>query len=689
MILISRDVSFYVFLSGFCLFPLFGRGLWAIGDVKMEENDFQVWQLIQYSETLLKKAHTSLLQHGMPSTDSINNYNMLIKASLNCLFKILRHYSTILDANIQSILYYKTAQILFRETISWNLASDYCTKGIQICKRNEPKLTLLRLKLQYLNFQIKCELTEERNNALSYLNHTINHEIPSISASYLDVKLFFEFIKFQKFKAQFSAQKNILHLKNILKILDSNLSDQNYAFQKLVLIHLIEYQLSNNSNVGEIIQNVDRLHVNDTTRIPIQFKAISLLFSTLISLKSCDLNEINNHIQKLDQFINSIKSSKNPWSAKISFTFMINKSEYFPFELSWLSFKQFTIVSYFYTSILYSFTSWDKKNKSNKLFKLIESSDLKSKAVSSFDELQNQVITINYMKIIFSMYQLLSDFIKDKYPEINDLPISIRNLINNYEHYSSHEKIIYNTLIPTLKYILAIVHQRNKEYEKALYYYIEIIQKSSSPKQLVLICILNAIPTLQFIIEEEKLKHKEISEFDIVYDSTMLKFSKLLKLKDSLFNNLSTLQNSINITDNILLELTIKTIRYFYSSSLFSSKSIPKIGDIQEIEAKSPLLASLLYLMNGYSYVNDPGLSELENINLKVSYFNKACKYSVKMIDNNKLNSIAKLGYFEIWKIMDKNKNLYNNENINHVYEKFQHFNDNDTVNCNKRVKFV
>ncbi|KAG0669143.1 hypothetical protein C6P42_004558 [Pichia californica] len=105
----------------------------------------------------------------------------------------------------------------------------------------------------------------------------------------------------------------------------------------------------------------------------------------------------------------------------------------------------------------------------------------------------------------------------------------------------------------------------------------------------------------------------------------------------------------------------------------------------------------------GYNYIKNPGISELENLNLKVGYFTLACKFSTLSSLSINSNFIAKLSYLEIWKIMNNNKNLYSKENINHVYEKFQHFSNNkhsldddhddhddDLNNKNlKRVKFV
>jgi hypothetical protein len=669
----------------------------------MSNTDHQAWQLIHNANILLTQAHSILPQRASNQNTAqvdVSQYNTFIKASLHCLFKVLRHYSTLLDANIQAILYYKTAQILFNETISWNMASDYCSKGIQICKRNEPTLTLAKLKLQYLNFQIQLKLTpisfpvsSSTSNALTYLNNIIKQEIPN-DDSYLNIRMFFEFIKFQNFHNNYTKEKNILHLNHILKTLTENISDENYTFHKLILVHLIEYQLANIGNIDEIINNIDLLNSNvQSGKLPIQFTAISLLFNTLVSLQQCNLNQINVHVQKFDEFIKSIKLSKKSWPTKLLFNFSIEKA-FFPFDLSWLSFKDFTIISYFYTAILYSFTSWDRKNKSDKLFTLINNSDSISKP-SSLDNFQIQTIKSNYMKVMFSMYKLLSDFIKDKYPkDMNSLSSypRIYNFIENLrlKKYSSYELSIYNTLIPTLKYILGMMHQRNEQFHKSLYYYLEIINSENSYNQLKLISVLNAIPILQYIIEQEKLKHIKISEFDILYDSTMLKFRKLLKIKDLLINKLTVLSQEISVSDNILLETSIKTIKHFYIASTQS----PTIN-VEDINSKSPLLASILYLIRGYTYVSDPGLTELDNLNAKVAFFNDACKYSIKVIDNNNTNSIAKLGYFEIWKIMNKNKNFYSQDDIDHVFEKYQHFTDDNSKNkdndesSTKRIKFI
>ncbi|KAG0670306.1 hypothetical protein C6P42_004068, partial [Pichia californica] len=470
-----------------------------------QNNDLIAWKLIQASENYISKAHQ--IGPKILHSNNLNTYNTLIKASINCLFKVLRNYSSILDAKIQSILYYKVSYILFKETISSDLALDYCLKGIQITKRNEPNLTLLKLKLQYLNFQIQFNSNfskDSKISSLNYINNLIKNEIPN-HESFNDIKFFFKFIKFKYFSSIHNIDRNIIDLQNLYSQLNLKISKKNYSFNHFILINLIELQILNlNFPIDIIKKNILLLKDNNDYdyKLSIQYKSIIILFNLLISLREYDFNNLNQNIQKIDDFLKLFKSNNNnsstklKWQNKINFNFQnvnIIDSNLFNVEFNWLSFKDFSIISYFYCGILYSFKSWNNKNKSNKIFNFINSLLIESNLFSSnisFEDLQIMKIKQNFIKILISSYQLLSDFIKDKYPLItnnnnnnNNDKSSLLNLnkykelsnfidsYNSNNNLSTIEIIIYNNLIPLIQYIFAMIHQRNSSFIKSLYYY--------------------------------------------------------------------------------------------------------------------------------------------------------------------------------------------------------------------------
>lgn len=735
----------------------------------MQSNNIHAWVLIQQSEEYLSQAHRLL--PDLLATDTknepppiqksatLNLYNTLIKASLNCLFKVLRNYTSVLDSNIQAILYYKTSQILHRETISSNLALDYNIRGIQICKRDEPKLTLLKLKLQYLNFQIQLSSNRNVQNSLAYWNDVINNEIPN-DASYLGIKCFFQLMKYKSFHTLFSTDNNISYLENILCQIEETITGYNNAFSKLVLINLIELQLLNGIPNEAISLNIEKLKdtpsdQNNKSELSVFFSAMTFLFQMLVDLRKCDVDGATEHARKLDQFLKSIKHSNTKWPSKLIFNCPViaESNTFFPFEIKWLSFKNFSMIAYFYCAILFSFTSWDGKKKGDKLFNVLFPSSQKINArPMSLDELQSSQLKANYMQVLFSLYQVLSDFTSDKYPVVNSHKWnSDIDMLSNYKHlhqfmkhyeykeFSPTELMAYSTLIPFIKYVLAMICQRNGDFYKSLYYYSEVIficedttKEKDNPanllfitgltsldyiprqnNQFTILSILNAIPTLEYIIEEEKVKHLKISEFDINYDVTMSRFRGLLKVKDRLITLLNNSASYIRHIDSMLFELSVSMTTYFYLpkktqknqdlKTFIKKESSYNDGFYTDeflnvVESKSPLLASYLYLIRGYSYISDPGIGELENLNARVAFFTNACKFSLKALSDDQVNGIAELGYLEIFKIMDRNKNLYSQENIDHVYEKYTHFaayhNNSDHLkskdtNSAKRVKFV
>lgn len=737
-----------------------------------KEQDVLVWQLVQASDFFLKKAHSissKALQDASGRT--LDEYNTLIKACLNCLFKILRHYSAILDAKLQSILYYKTAQILFKETISLDLALDYCNKGIQICKRNEPNLTSIKLKLQYLNFQIQFQCNNSPNlkkQTLAYLNNILQKEIPE-DASYLNIKVLFSLVKFKHFNSIYTPERNVTDLKRMQTQLQSNLSKENYLFLQLILINLIELQLLNNFPLAETKRYMDELKKYQASdnpfgvKTPVQFQGATVLFEVLISLYEFQFEKATENIQKVDFFNKSFKQSTHKsWPSKLLFSFHLeNDNSIFPVEFSWLSFKDFSLISYLCCGILCSYKSWEKKSKSDKIFKLVTSSLSTEVApsMSAFEDVQLKRAKQNYLKILTSAYQLLSDFVKDKFPILSKTttPASLSTVLHNYEglfefmesyeknNYSAYECAVYDNLMPLVHYIFAMIYQRNGIFYKALYHhsiarisccksnslsstvnphpdseifndpiYADFIQSNmgilgaysqslGSSNEIYVLSTLNSLPIIHYLIEQEKHKQKDLSEFDIGYDSHLKRLLNLLKMRDSLglqinqiLQKLSSTQSSPNSSLSVL-HISISMLCYFYTTQDYNFLSNI---DLEKISEASPLLTSFLYLIMGYTYKTDPGLTELENLNLRVGFYTSACKYSAKACGPSHVNKIAQLGYLEIWKIMNHNKNLYTSDSIAHVYDKYKHFahdihRDSDDIveekgaSAVKRVKFA
>lgn len=700
-----------------------------------------VWALISASQNALKEAKAldaSLLNRDL--------YNRYIKVSLNCFFKIFRNYSSLLDDKIQSILYYRTAQILFNETISFDLAQDYCIRGINICKKNEPLLTLNKLKLQYLHFQIQFNSSTDDTSiksSLSYLNTIISNEIPNNNINnyntlensdnnnnnlYFLISIFFKYVKFKYFNNLYSINKNI---SDLLK-LSSQLQNLNsyHSFHMIILIDLLNLKILNNNSLISINETFIKLknmtlssHFNQSSSI--QFKAIILLFDLIISLNFESFQTSKNKFQLMDNFIKSLKKNSNlkSWkSLKISYDFK-SSNESFQLEFDWLTFNDFVLLSYFNCGILYTFKSWNKKNKSIKLFKLVDS------LLENINSIHKENIKSNYLKFLSSFYTILSNIINDNYPKNSSDLLFIKDFIENYRNnkFTNYELIIYNNLLPLINYIFALVHQRNGNYIKALYYYNQLsnllidpsttlsknlirsnfiqsnigllgIPTSSLNKHndLFISANINSLLIISYLIENQKLNSKDISEFDINYNQNMSNLKNLLNLKEYFIKNINSFLDSItnpnsNSKSNLTL-ITLNSIAFFCISS--NSESLESMNlQLDALENDSPFISSLLYLILGYSYINNPGLSELDNLNLKVSYFNSACRCSLLALDNERVNNIAKLGYTEIWKIMNHNKNLYQQSDIDKVYQKIEYLQSSDHIenhsNANKKVKFV
>ena len=732
--------------------------------MSMDSAEWTVWQLIKQSDAFLVRARACVTTTAPLTTtrervisdinvdgDAINDYNLLVKASLNCLFKVIRHFSGVLDANMNAVVCMKTAKILYNETISLDLASEYCTKGIQICKRssNDPLLLVTKLKLHYLNFQIQTKnLSVSTFPTLQAdLNNIIKNEIPS-EDSFSQVRLFFEFIKFQYFNRMYNYEKNIAHL-NFMLSQALSMVDQSLdilKLQQLIHINTLIIQILNNEHHDKIALTRERMKYLHKKLPPdstssFQLEAMLLLSDILISLDHHDTSNLNQKLLNMDVFIKSVKAAKsvktnkNVWTtSKITYTLKLKNTSSFSFQITWLTFKEFVIISYFYLAVLCSLKSWDRKGKSDKLFKLtnslLDDPSLFSgaDASSSLFERQKHNIRLNYIRILTSIYQLISDLVKDQYPQKEDISIlsnykQLSTFLVQYEakQYTDYELTIYHNLIPLIYYLRGIIHQRHGQFHAALKFYMLARQQTKNRlggndinkeslfaslvvhesvglldpfthfeqysvnfQQIYLLCTLNMIPVVELTIEQEKKNQRTMSEFDITYDKTMANFKSLLKLKDTIHGELLHFSNTqksewegLNVP---LLSLTIASLRFFYDSANDSGEQIlnMKLTNNERIANISPMLMSLIYLLKGVSYKADPGLTELENMNKKVGLLTSACQNAIMASSKSGItvNAIARLGYYEIWKFMNNNKNSYSEDNIRHIYEKLKYFND-------------
>lgn len=672
----------------------------------MSQDDREVWFLINHAERELKNAHDLLKTHISNNQERegvlpISNYNTFIKSALNSYFKVLRNYTGILDASIQSSLYYKTAHTLFKESMSLDLASDYCTRGIQICNKNEPTLTLTKLKLLYLHFQIKLQL-KPINEQVGYLNNIIENEIPG-NSSFGILKLFFRFVKFKHFSSLYTVEKNVKEVQLILDGVERFSFANSTTFLQLVLVNLIEYQLMNSqplSDIEKCLHKLKLINERSSDHLRIQFTSMHHLLDMYLSLYSMDLKAFQEKSLKCEEFRKTLKERKIQLGSNLQFVLICGDS-HFVFYSKWM-----TTLEYFYTTTLYSavgfsFFSW--KNKiADTLFKRLSNNAYDkiqiSGKIETLEDFQHEVVRFNYLKSITLLQKILCDFTNDKYPNADEplIETGLEELVENFnsKRFTGYELLLFSTLIPYIKFILAMVYQRNGHYLKSLYYYSQLIQKKPVSKPSVtgmplmvsfdalsLYSVLNSVPILQFLIESEKDINKNLSEFDLNYDQSMKRFSNLLRIKDILKQKIETLSYIPENTDNLYVKASINTIQYFYFSN-------PWIASNTEPFKDSPLLLAILEMIYGYTYKTDPGLSEIDNINNKINHFTRACKYSIVTVNSDShSNRLAMLGYWEIWNVMNKNKNLFPSEQIEKVWGKYSYFASESSPNP-KRVKF-
>ncbi|GME83466.1 unnamed protein product [Ambrosiozyma monospora] len=552
-----------------------------------------------------------------------------------------------------------------------------------------------KLKAQVLNFQIQYKLDKNANkkSTLVYLNEIIK-EYETNPFSFKETVIFLQFLKYQYFGMTLSTEQGLATLKKLSDEIFNTLNQYNFALFQLVAISELQQLLFKCKPIELIKSRFQRLvstqttYVNDFRVLPRQFKAITSLMDLLISIQEDNFNETKQKITNTSHLIQQIKRNPNdPWFSNFKFYISVpirmngSMVEVFPLTVNWMSFKEFNMLSYFYSGVSYVIKSWDGKNRTDKLFshchKYIDQISVgESVSLTSF-EYELKCITSDYFHVFINFYEFLSDLQSDhfngnvatgKYKYLD-------NFIKSYDSgsYSSQELVIYHRLLAKVYYTLGLRYQKNGDFDHAKYYYMKIRKLYSTvhnelsldqffndPISITFmqsisgiggslfeskthesqIYLLSSVNLLILTLQDLKKLKLQLSQYEQEgnakqHQKTMHLMSNALKLKDVILKE--ELQH-LSTSEDPLLYSTISILNYLndcvseFEISPAYQLSLP-VNDSQLDKAVqiAPLLASVLYYIKAKTYQPNPQLSELDNLNMKVKLFNRSYKHSLKI----------------------------------------------------------
>ncbi|OUM54698.1 hypothetical protein BVG19_g4118 [[Candida] boidinii] len=426
----------------------FALNLHSLKDIASNENLKKVYTFLSLSDELLEIAH-SKGKSSLKSEKNLLDYYTLIKSSLNCLFKILTNCNSHLNSELEILIYYKISKLLFDETESLDLASEYVNKALSICSRKN--LSLMMFQLELLNFQIQYKTDKkDRKPALNYLNRII---IKYKDLNLKNFELLLIFFKFQYFGMNFNPIQCIDTLRQISnEILQLGLNQYNIEFYQLCLIyeisqHLLRGSIVEAKSIIKILKNCqDKFSPNSSSpsSIPIQFITICELLEFAINIQENDLLSSKAKISKIDSIVKILKSKNyTDWysttngkreNGKIIINLMINDPSFnnnnninknfeqllsFPIEIKWLTPSEFRLTAFLYCGVCYISKSWDGKDRTEKLFDYCRNyidDELKTENHQlSNIEAETKVLRLNYISTLLDYYECLANFQKDKW----------------------------------------------------------------------------------------------------------------------------------------------------------------------------------------------------------------------------------------------------------------------------------
>ncbi|KAG7693484.1 hypothetical protein KL930_000497 [Ogataea haglerorum] len=677
-------------------------------------NSEKLQRLIELSNWFLdeayKKGSTSL-----QAEENLLEYNNYVRASLSCLFSALEQYKGLFMPADEVFIHYKITEILLRETTSLDLASDYCSRGLQLAKRSDSLEYQIRFEL--LNFEIQY-LTDRSKGKKRSFSYFMNIGECCESLNSITLTSIIEYLKIQYFGMIFEEDQIYRNYDRIVERLEANLTEKTFAFLQLALVSQLQFHLFSGSSIEFALEKYNRLKESQGKYpqymkfLPPQFKAITQILDLLISIQDDDFKSTKSKMSRIDALIRELKALEF-WARNFRFCVPVEvkvaEQEFvLPLQINWVTLREFSMLSYFYCGVSYVIKSWDGKNRTEMLFAQCQKYigyELREHVLISSTEMEAKVLRLKYFGLLINFYQVLAKFQCNQWHSFNreEFPQLFR-FIEDYNsgRFSSQELVIYHKFVDKVYFLLALQSQRMNNLDAALHYYLKLREfHSSSSTELndynffsdtilasykqttsgVGGCLQEAkdyhnqlyfLATLNLVIltvhNLRHLKLRNVSEFDEDYHVLMDRYARFLKLKNILHDELVQMRTLYKT--NVLLSSTLDIfVQYILADEgqpvEFESAHLEKFSQV------SPLLLSLVYFVKGETIKMNRSQSELEHLNMKVQLYNQSFKSSCKQSGCGP-NAVGYIALKEISNIIEKNQSCFDKEKLDNIQLKIK-----------------
>ncbi|KAH3664068.1 hypothetical protein OGAPHI_004782 [Ogataea philodendri] len=673
----------------------------------------KIERLIEASDWFVSQAHLKG-SSSLESEDHVMDYNNHIRAGLNSLFNVLEQYKSSLSVEQEVMVHYKIASILLRETTSYDIASTYCGRGLQLADRNN--MAHYKLMLDILSFEINY-LTDKSGNKKACLNYFLSIEQTYDTKNNVELYCFFQYVKIQYFGMTFDGAQVSENFNRMIEMLEPKLDSANFALYQLILICDIQNRLLKGSPIEETFKRHNKLKQSqkqhpDFNSLPSQFAAMTHILDLLLSIQNDDFSDAKSKMGSIDLLIREFKSL-DKWAREFVFKITVpmqlgSSSIDLPLQINWLTLREFSMLAYFYCGISYVIKSWDGKNRSEMMFaqchKYVKLERKEQLRISSVD-MEARLLRLKYFSLLVSFYEVLAKFHCNQWNSFNrdEFP-QLFEFIDDYNsgQFSSQELLVYHKMVDKVYFLLALQSQRLNNLDDTLQYYLKLRELHSSTanelndynffndsilasykqtstgiggclqtakdfhNQLYYLATLNlAILTIHYLRE---LKKRDVSEFDDDYQEQMDKYSWFLRLRNVLHDEMAQMRPLYE--SNVLLKSTLDIMLDFIMADNVHEIEFD-LDQLSRLSQISPLLLSMVYFVRAHSFKSDKKKTEPENLDMKVQLYNQSFKASCKQMDSGP-NGVGYVALSEISNIIDKNVSHFGKEQQNSAETKLK-----------------
>lgn len=575
---------------------------------------FQISLYVQASDFFIKKAHLSVLDTN--DVQGTKLYYSYVHTALRLLVMVIKKFATKLSLELELVVCYSIAKILYMETSNLELADTYINRAMALANRNHLTKIAVACELLY------CLILESSN--------------PNLVELYL------------LGKCASYGQKNMRSIADLFKLLRAThmvvsmpsvgqsllqeltvSKDTDLTIRKISELYLADLHLYR-GHPQMSLQILDQLDLGESS-IANPFLAMYHLVQFGALIQCHEREKANEYMLLITKFIATQRTdSWHGWKedglVELNLTHLTQASAgdlSIPFALHSLNLDEFVIMFYFLSGLHFMSTR-STYRKASKVFTscleiiLLQLAEL-TQAIQgtrhfSVSLLTGKIVRLNYVRYCVFFYQTWLLFMdKNEFAGMN----FIQQFVNNFdeEKFTREELIYYKLVIPKYLLLAAIYFQSQGDVTASKYYYMRVRDLSSGRSQtlsqrasflqrrLGIGCEtivaanenseLYMLATLHLVqVTEYEMKLLSVSE----HPKAKQRLSVSRTLLSDLYSDLSLvcdriLPDSVGSTgSNYLFELSYKVQSCIYKTKGFSTNDIDAtfVRDIEQLTEKSP-----------------------------------------------------------------------------------------------------